>query len=426
MGHALPAQQITAVLIMAFVILLLLVGRFRFDAVALCGLVIAAALRVAPAAIIVSGFRSPALYTIGAILVISEGITESRLFSGLGRAIEGALSKQEHQIIGLTLVTSLLSSFMNNVGALSTTLPTAVRMAGRSRSSPGTYVMPMVYGAILGGTITLVGSAPNIIVSAYRAEALGRPYGMFDFAPHGMALVITGVLLWLTCHLCGFSLDRESSVKESTIVDETEADDFPRDILSTTAKRITLFTVLPSLVLVSVGVLPAQVAFGAAAVALLVTGVLHPVVAYQKVDLSLLVFVGSMLGLARVLEHTGAMGTITRGITRVSAALPPLLFVAAVFLVSSFLSSILNNTAAAALMAPLVIDLATTISPDALLMAVAAGSCLSMILPTHHATVMAMGQAPFSPALFARNGAVLTLACAGVGSALILVLWGGG
>lgn len=421
------AIQVIPLAITALVLVLVASGRFRFDVVAVAGLMLVGVLRIAPPALLFSGFGSPALFTIMAVLLISEGITEARLFSGLGQALESRLRKREHQILGLALTTSLLSVIMNNVGALSLTLPTAVKMAHRGRLSPGTYTMPMVYGAILGGTITLIGSAPNIIVSAYRAEILGQPYGMFDFAPHGLTFVFVGLLLWLICRACGFNPGGDEPVLLSADQNEDPAppDRFPQDILSTPAKRITLFTVVPSVVLVSLGVLSPSVAFGTVAVILVSTGVMNPSSAYRKLDFSVVVFVGAMLGLARVLEQTGALSLLTSRMMPVFSHFPPVMLVGAVFLVSSLLSIVINNAAAAALMAPLTVDLAGAASLDSLLMAVAAGSCLSMILPTHQATVIAMGRGWFSPARFARTGALLTLVCAAVGSLVILLVWSG-
>lgn len=419
-------SQMIVWLILISSLALIVSGRFRFDLVAISGLMIVGILGIAPPVVLLSGFGNPALFAVASILVISEGVKESRLFSGVGQALEHGLRKREHQLLGLALTTSFLSAFMNNVGTLSVTLPTARRMAERADRTPGTYTMPLAYAAILGGSITLAGSAPNIIVSSYRAEAVGRAYGMFDFAPHGLAFVFTGLLLWLICQACGISTGREDPLHhaaEATEREQTAPDRFPQDMLSTPSKRIALSTLVLVLGLVSLGVLPTAVAFGSGAAVFIAAGVITPTQAYRRMDFSLVVFLGAMLGLAQVLQQTGAIRLVTAAAVPAIAPFSPLLVIAVVFLASSILGSMLNNAASAAIMAPIALDLTGVASADSLLMAVAAGSCLSMTLPTHQATLMAMSRGWFSPARFARAGALLTLACAAVGSVVILLLW---
>jgi di/tricarboxylate transporter len=87
-----------------------------------------------------------------------------------------------------------MSGFMNNVGALALLMPVAIQVAGRLGLPPGKALMPLAFGSILGGMTTLIGTPPNLIVSAFRAEAGLRTYGMFDFTPVGAAVMGAGVL----------------------------------------------------------------------------------------------------------------------------------------------------------------------------------------------------------------------------------------
>jgi di/tricarboxylate transporter len=73
-------------------------------------------------------------------------------------------------------------------------MPAAFQMAKKSHTSPSCLLMPMSFGSLLGGLITLVGTSPNIIVSRVREEMTGKPFGMFDYAPVGLGLAITGLL----------------------------------------------------------------------------------------------------------------------------------------------------------------------------------------------------------------------------------------
>lgn len=414
--------------ILISVLVMVASGKARFDLAAVSGLMVAGILGLASPAALLSGFGNPALFTIASVLLLSEAITESRLFSGLGHVLEKRFRTHSGQILGLSMATSALSAFMNNLGALSLTLPTALRMARRANLAPGTYTMPLAYAAIIGGTMTLAGSAPNIIISTYRAQSQGIAFGMFDFTPHGLIMVTTGLILWFVCGACGFKPGENEpapSLEDASVsITDDPPDVFPGDILSTPQKRITLITVIPALALVSLGMLTPAVAFGSAALILVSTRVISPEIAYRRIDFAVIVFLGCMLGLARVLEETRAISLVTDGIAPSVSLLPPYLLVAALFLISSAVGSILNNAAAAAIMAPVALELSAFATVDALLMAVAAGSCLSVSLPTHQATLMAMSRGWFSPARFARSGLVITLVLTLVGSAVIVLFWG--
>ena len=89
---------------------------------------------------------------------------------------------------------AMLSAFVKNIGALAMMIPIAMQMAKRSNRSPSMLLMPMAFGSLLGGTMTLIGTSPNIIVSRLRSELLGEPFGMFDFTPVGLGLTAAGLL----------------------------------------------------------------------------------------------------------------------------------------------------------------------------------------------------------------------------------------
>src|SRR3546814_9778717 len=67
-------------------------------------------------------------------------------------------------------------------------------MARRSGASPSVFLMPMSFGSLLGGLMTLVGTSPNIIVSRVREQLTGEPFGMFDYTPVGLGLAIMGII----------------------------------------------------------------------------------------------------------------------------------------------------------------------------------------------------------------------------------------
>jgi di/tricarboxylate transporter len=82
---------------------------------------------------------------------------------------------------------------MNNVGALAIMMPVAIQMAKKTKNSPSKILMPIAFASLLGGMMTLIGTPPNIIISSFRAEEQGTPFGMFDFMPVGLFVMLGGV-----------------------------------------------------------------------------------------------------------------------------------------------------------------------------------------------------------------------------------------
>jgi di/tricarboxylate transporter len=97
------------------------------------------------------------------------------------------------RIVLLVATVTILSAFIKNIGALAMMMPVALQVARRSKASPSCFLMPMAFGSLLGGLVTLVGTSPNIIVSRVHEQLIGQPFGMFDFAPVGLALAAAGV-----------------------------------------------------------------------------------------------------------------------------------------------------------------------------------------------------------------------------------------
>jgi di/tricarboxylate transporter len=407
-------------------------GRFRMEVVALGGLLLLGLGGIAPASVIFSGFGHPALATIVAVFFISQGIINSGVMRGLGQSLAKRAKSSRGQIIELSALAAFLSAFMNNVGAVGLMLPTAVRMAKRCGSSPGTFGLPLAFASILGGTLTLIGSAPNIIIASFMASATGSPFKMFDYFPHGAAMLAVFFLLWIFCKSCGLDPGNENEAageKADSAVpgqDRTSLDEVIHFApLATRERRVTLLAILPAIGLVSFGLIHPAFGFGAAAVVLIIGGVLKPPAAYESVDIKIVFFLGAMLGIGQTLEHTGALAVVSDLLVGLTGSLSPFWLILLLVFAASALSNGINNAAAAVFMAPLAIGMAggSTMETAAALMAVAAGSNLTLLLPTHQATLMVISKAPFSTGFFIKFGAVLTICCGLAATAVIYLVW---
>jgi len=454
-------EQIIAWAILFVVLALVASGKFRIDLVALTGLLVLGLSGTAPPDVIFSGFGHPALATIVSVFLVSQGIVESKILRGLGQGVARRVHNLQGQTLSIAATSSILSAFMNNVGAVGLMLPTSVRMARRAGVDPGSFGLPLAMASILGGTATLVGSAPNIIIASYMFSATGQSFKMFDYAPHGLAMLGMAFISWLLCRSCGIvpgagsrpvENDKCSSKElpgdrpedspdgtegqfgdnakaEASTAGNGEQADLDEKIyfapFSTRQMQVTLIILLAAIIAVSFGLLHPAFGFGSAALLMIISGVLKPTTAYKNIDLKIVFFLGSMLGIGETLEHTGALAMLSSALAGFTEGFTPFWLILMLILVASVLSNAINNSAAAVFMAPLAVGIAggSSLGTAAALMAAAAGSNLTLLIPTHQAALMVMSKAPFPFASFMRFGLVLTSLCVVTAAAVITAIW---
>ncbi|MCK2094898.1 SLC13 family permease [Thauera aromatica] len=187
-------DQLLILAILCATVALFLWGRWRHDMVA-AGALLACVLAglVEPDAAF-AGFGHPAVVTVACVLVLSRGLQSSGAIDVLTRAVLPTRGGPTAGIAALTALAAVLSGFMNNVGALALLMPVALQLAGRLELPPGKVLMPLAFASILGGTTTLIGTPPNLIVSGFRANQTGAGgFAMFDFTMAGLPLALAGL-----------------------------------------------------------------------------------------------------------------------------------------------------------------------------------------------------------------------------------------
>jgi di/tricarboxylate transporter len=169
-------------------------GKVRYDIVALIALLIVTIAGIVDPMDAFLGFGHPAVITVAAVLIVSKGLQNSGLIDILTRWVARIGDGEVRQIFSLTSIVALLSAFMNNIGALALMMPVAIRTARKSGRSPSHLLMPIAFGSLLGGMVTLIGTPPNIIIATYRVQNGGDPFLIFDFAYVGLGVAICGIL----------------------------------------------------------------------------------------------------------------------------------------------------------------------------------------------------------------------------------------
>ncbi len=172
---------------------MLLWGRFRYDLVAFTALMIAVTLGVVPVDHAFAGFGHPATIIVALVLVVSAGLVRSGAVFMITRTLVDASRGLGAHIALMGGIGAVLSAFMNNVAALALLMPVDIQTARKAGRPVGLSLMPLSFATILGGMATLIGTPPNIIIASIRAETLGEPFQMFDFAPVGGLAAIAGL-----------------------------------------------------------------------------------------------------------------------------------------------------------------------------------------------------------------------------------------
>ncbi len=172
---------------------LLLWGRFRYDLVAFSALMVGVVLGVVPTDKAFAGFGHPATLVVALVLIVSAGLVRSGAVFLITRTMVNSARGLGAHIALMGGIGAVLSAFMNNVAALALLMPVDMQTARKAGRAPGLSLMPLSFATILGGMVTLIGTPPNIIIASFRAEALGEPFGMFDFAPVGGVAAIAGL-----------------------------------------------------------------------------------------------------------------------------------------------------------------------------------------------------------------------------------------
>ncbi len=570
-------------------------GRWRYDIVSLGALLLVFMAGLVPAGQVFLGFGHPAVITVAAVLVLSRGLQNAGVVDGMSRLLGRVGTRPTIQVATLTGIVVICSGFMNNVGALALLMPVAIWMSRQSGRSPSLLLMPLAFGSLIGGLITLIGTPPNIIIATYRTQTGATPFGMFDFAPVGagvaaLGLVFIAVVGWRltpkreggespeelleiddylsevvipeTSKMVGRTLyhlntsmekgkhvmvgalirgDRQipapswyevlqagdllvveaDSEELQFLVDELglelaqdkvndkevmESEDIQiieaivtpgspmtgktavgmrlrrsygvnllavarqgqrlktrlgqisftvGDILLLQGSQESLQAALVSLgclplagrgfrlarprqILMAVaifgtamaaaalGMMPVQIAFSAAAVIMVLVGLISVKEIYESIDWPIIVLLGAMFPLGNALESTGGAQLVADNMLVLSDYFPSAATLGVLMVGTMLLSNVVNNAAAAVLMAPIAVNLAQGmgVSADPLLMGVAIGASCAFLTPVGHqsnALVMAPGGYRFGD--YWRLGLPLSIIVVAAAVPLIIFFW---
>jgi di/tricarboxylate transporter len=176
----------------------------RMDAVALLALVVLPLTGVMTVSEALAGFGDPTILLIAVLFVVGEGLLRTGVAYRLSDALTRHAGKsQTRLLVLLMLAVALLGSVMSSTGVVAIFIPVALGVARKMRISPGQLMMPLSFAGLISGMLTLVGTAPNLVVdSALKKEGL-EGLGFFAITPVGLVVLALGVvyMVWMRRHL---------------------------------------------------------------------------------------------------------------------------------------------------------------------------------------------------------------------------------
>lgn len=179
-------------------VVLFLTEWLRVDVVAMLIMVVLPLLGLVEGREAFAGLASNAVISIIAVIIMGRGLDHTGVVSQIMKPLMRLAGTSRPRIFVLVASTvAIISSFMQNVGAAALFLPAIRRMSRASGIAMPQLLMPIGFAAILGGTVTLVGSSPLIMLNDLIEPYGLAPYNLFSVVPVGLALVLTGIAYFL-------------------------------------------------------------------------------------------------------------------------------------------------------------------------------------------------------------------------------------
>jgi di/tricarboxylate transporter len=185
--------------ILAVMVYLFLTEKLPIDLTAFLGLVVLLFAGYVEPREAFTGFSSTAVITMLSIFILSGALDQTGLADMAGRRVHALVGSREVLlVITIMVVAGLLSAFANNIAATAVLMPAVASIAYRSGLSPSRFFMPLSFGAIFGGTTTMVGTPPNILVAEMLRDRGMEPFGLFSFTPLGLLILAAGIIFMIT------------------------------------------------------------------------------------------------------------------------------------------------------------------------------------------------------------------------------------
>ena len=389
-------------------------------------------LGVLPSKQVYAGLSNSTVVLFGGMFVIGAAMFKTGLAEAVGLWVVNKAGTGEVKLMGaVMLVTIILSSVSSNTGTVACLMPVIIGIAQAANIPASKELMPLAVAANVGGTITMIGTPPNVIVTGALSAAGLPSFGFFEFALIGVPLSVIVLAYMLTIGRKTIPIKNAGAMDAAAVeAAKKEAgasdDNAPKSKTKMWISGLILLGVVAAMAL-NLKTVPLQTAAVTGAILCVITGCLKEKEAYAGIDWVTIFLFAGMLSVATAMDKTGAGKLIADTVVGMMGANPnPIVLCAVLYLISNVLTQFMSNTASAALLAPIGISIAQSIGADPKPVLMAIGIAASMAYATPMATppnTLVLGPGGFSFNDYVKVGVPLCIITFIVSVIIIPIFW---
>ena len=389
-------------------------------------------LGVLPSKQVYAGLSNSTVVLFGGMFVIGAAMFKTGLAETIGLAVVRKAGTKEVPLMGaIMLVTIILSSVSSNTGTVACLMPVVIGIAQAANIPASKELMPLAVAANVGGTITMIGTPPNVIVTGALSAAGLPSFGFFEFALIGVPLSVIVLAYMLTIGRKTIPVKSAGAMDADAVeAAKKEAgagdDDAPKSKTKMWISGLILLGVVAAMAL-NLKTVPLQTAAVTGAILCVITGCLKEKEAYAGIDWVTIFLFAGMLSVATAMDKTGAGKLIADTVVNMMGDHPnPIVLCAVLYLISNVLTQFMSNTASAALLAPIGISIAQSIGADPKPVLMAIGIAASMAYATPMATppnTLVLGPGGFSFNDYVKVGVPLCIITFIASVIIIPIFW---
>ncbi|WP_337366571.1 SLC13 family permease [Phascolarctobacterium sp.] len=414
---------IKCLILLAVVALLFVTEMIPLAMTAMGASIACCALGLVPEEQIFLGLADSTVVLFGGMFVVGASMFYTGLAQKIGGGVVRMFGKGENSLMfGIMIIAALMSAVLSNTGTTACLIPVVMGICANAKISASRELMPLAFAAGLGGTITLIGTPPNILANvALKAAGMAdMQFGFFEYAWIGIPITVAGIVYMMFLGkymLPKENLDLQLDFEEELLENETSKQ---KQIIC----GIIMVGVIGSM---ATGVVPLEIAAVVGAVVAVLTGCLTEKQAYNSIDWVTIFLFAGMIPVATAMNTSGAGKLIAEATVNMMGGDPsPYMVTAVLFVLAVLLTQFMSNTASKALLCPVGIALSAQMgaSPKAVLMAILIASSCAFASPVGTPpNTLVLGPGGYKFMDYVKAGSGLVAVCLIVSIIVIPVVW---
>jgi len=417
------SPAIKCLILLAVVALLFVTEMIPLAMTAVLAAIACSVLGLVPENQIFLGLADSTVVLFGGMFVVGAAMFYTGLAQKIGGAVVKLFGKGENSLMfGIMVIAAIMSAFLSNTGTTACLIPVVMGICANARLSASRELMPLAFAAGLGGTITLIGTPPNILANvALKAAGLEHlQFGFFEYAYIGIPITVAGILYMM--FIGKYFLPDDLAQEVAEVEQEFDA------AATSQKKQVICGIIMTGVILcMATSLVPLELAAVVGAVLCVLTGCITEKQAYNSIDWVTIFLFAGMIPVANAMNSSGAGKLIAEVTVNMMGGDPsPYLVTAVLFCLAVVLTQFMSNTASKALLCPVGIALSTQMgaSPKAVLMAILIASSCAFASPVGTPpNTLVLGPGKYKFMDYVKCGSGLVAVCLLVSIAVIPVVW---